>query len=125
MSVIICLRKSTSEIGLEFLVWFSVSSVSLTFFMKILINQEHNLLPDRACGPGFSAFVLNLSKSGNILFRSMPKGNCLFSSASLSLVGDNSLVHELRVIAAVELHVNATYCVQHLHRNQFMKKVNR
>ena len=26
------------------------------------------------------------SKSGNVLFRSMPNGNCLFSSASLSLV---------------------------------------
>ena len=25
---------------------------------------------------GFSAFVFNLSKSGNILFRSMPNGNC-------------------------------------------------
>ena len=53
--------------------------------------------------------VLNLIKSGNILFRSMPKGNCLFSSASLPLAEDNSLVHELRVMAAVELHVNATY----------------
>ena len=27
----------------------------------------------------------------------------------MSLVADNSLVHELRMIAAVELHVNATY----------------
>ena len=42
--------------------------------------------------------VLNLSKSV-----------VTFVSASLSLVGDNSLVNELRVIAAVELHVNATY----------------
>ena len=57
--------------------------------------------------------VLNLSKSGNILFRSMPNGNCLLSSGSLSLVGDNSPMHELRVIAAVELHVNATYYAQH------------
>ena len=31
------------------------------------------------------------------------------NSASLSLVGDNSLVHKLRVMAAVELHLNATY----------------
>ena len=46
------------------------------------------------CVSGYSAFV-NLSKSGNTLFRSMPHGNCLFSSASLSLVGDNALVHEL------------------------------
>ena len=89
--------------------------------MKIFINQDHNLLPDCAFGPyvrcencvsGFSAFVLNMSKSGNILFRSMPNGNWLFSSASLPLV-DNSLVHELGVMAAVVLHENATYDIQH------------
>ena len=43
----------------------------------------------------------------------MPNRNYLFSSVFLSLVGDNSLVHELRVMAAVELHVNATYYAQH------------
>ena len=62
---------------------------------------------------GFSAFVFNLSKPGNILFRSMSNGNCLFDSACLLLVGDNSLVHELKVMAAVELHVNATCYIQH------------
>ena len=31
----------------------------------------------------FPAFVLNLSKSCNILFRSMAKRTCLFSSASI------------------------------------------
>ena len=40
------------------------------------------------CISGFSAFILNLSKSGNILFRSMPNGNCQFSSVSLSLAGE-------------------------------------
>ena len=41
------------------------------------------------CVLGFSAFVLNLSNSGNILFRKTPaNGNCLFSSASLLLVGE-------------------------------------
>ena len=54
---------------------------------------------------GFSTFVLT---TGNILFRSMPNGNCLFNSASLSLVGDTSLAHKLRVMAAVEVHLNAT-----------------
>ena len=52
---------------------------------------------------GFLAFVLTTE---NILCRSMPNGNCLFSSASLSLSGDNSLVHELRMMPAVELHLN-------------------
>ena len=39
----------------------------------------------------------------------------LFGSAQhhLSLVGDNSPLHELRVIAAVELHVSAAYLAQH------------
>ena len=64
---------------------------------------------------GFSIFVLNLSKSDNISFRSMPNGNCPYSSASLSLAGDrdNSLEHELRVSTAVELHVNEAYYAQH------------
>ena len=56
---------------------------------------------------GFSAFFLT---TGNILFRSMPNGNCLLvSSASLSVAGDNYLLHELRVTAAVKLHLNSTY----------------
>ena len=38
------------------------------------------------CMSGFSAFVLNLSKSDNMLFRKMPNGIHLFSSASLLLV---------------------------------------
>ena len=59
---------------------------------------------------GFSAFFLT---TGNILFRSMPNGNCLFNSASLSLVGDKSLVHKLRVMGAVKVHLNATNA-QHL-----------
>ena len=39
----------------------------------------------------------------------------IFSSAQhqLSLVGDNSLAHDLRVMAAAELHVNATYYAQY------------
>ena len=45
------------------------------------------------CMSGFSTAVLNLSKSGNIFFRQMPNGDCLFTSASLSSVGSNSLAH--------------------------------
>ena len=33
----------------------------------------------------------------------------MFSSASLSRVGDNSLAHKCRVMIAVKLHLNATY----------------
>ena len=38
------------------------------------------------CMSGFSAFVFNLSKSNNILFRKMPNEIYLFSSAPLLLV---------------------------------------
>ena len=60
---------------------------------------------------GFAPFVLNLSKSGNTLFGSMPNGNGLFSSASL-VIGTRKLTgaHEFIVMAAVE---NATYYAQH------------
>ena len=38
----------------------------------------------------------------------LPNGKCLFRFATFSLVGDSSLVHKLRVMAAVVLHLNAT-----------------
>ena len=60
---------------------------------------------------GFSTFVLSLSKSGNILFRSMANENCLFSSASIIVTGRRYLpgVYELRVMATVELHANTAH----------------
>ena len=73
------------------------------FFYQLFyenINQEHNLgMPDCVLGPftyvcckncmsGFSVFVLNLSKPDNILFRKMPNGIYLFSSALLLLIGE-------------------------------------
>ena len=61
---------------------------------------------------GFSAFVLTTTGS-NTMFRSMPKAKLFNNSASLSLVGGNSLAHKLRVMAALKLHLNATYA-QHL-----------
>ena len=54
---------------------------------------------------GFSAFIL----TDSFLFRSMSNANYLFSSVFLLLAGDNSLVHEIRKIAAVKLHLSATY----------------
>ena len=86
----ICLRKSTWS-------WSKILGIFHCF--HLWKHQGYNLLPDSAfrpftyvccknCMSGFSAFVLNLNKSGNILFRKMPSGKCLFSSASLSLVGE-------------------------------------
>ena len=54
---------------------------------------------------GFSAFILTVS----FLFRSMSNANYLLSSVFLLLAGDNSLVHDIRKIAAVKLHLSATY----------------
>ena len=51
----------------------------------------------------------SLCNNGSILFRPMPNGNYLFNSASLSLVGYNSLAHRLKVMAAIELHLNAIF----------------
>ena len=85
---------------LEWSSWSS-SFFLLTFFMKkpltksIVYYQVLRLVwviylctyvAKNACTSGFSDFVLNLSKFGNVLLRKMTDGNCLFSSASLSLV---------------------------------------
>ena len=69
---------------------------------------------------GFSAFVLT---NGNILFRSMPNGNYPFNSTSLSQVGVNSLAHKLRVMAAAELHLSATYAKHLALKSVYDKKV--
>ena len=118
---LITFEKSASEIGEKLLVFF-------TFFIIFFyenINQEHNLLPDSTSGTftyiccenymsSFSVFVLNLSKSGNILFRSIANKNYLFSSASIEIARRQLTgVCEVRVIAAIELHGNATYFAQH------------
>ena len=51
----------------------------------------------------------------DFVYISVLNGNCLLfnNSGSFSLLGDNSLAHKLRVMAAVKLHLNATY-PQHL-----------
>ena len=73
---------------------------------------------------GFSAFVLNLSKSDNI-FQENAKWNL---SVQLSIIvidrRDNTLVHELWVMTAVELHVKATYHAQYPALKSVMEKTN-
>ena len=96
----------------------------VNFFMKTLIKsiiycQAVSLHGPFAyvccenCMSGSSAFVLNLGKSCNILCR-MLNGNCPVQ-LSIIVIGrrNKSLAHALRVIVAVELHVNATYHAQH------------
>ena len=122
-----CLRKSTDQ-DQNFLEY---SSLSLTFFENI--NQEHKLLPDcmsldtllmywyvkmyvrLLCLRSYywKYFVqINAKANGNFLFN---------NSVSLSLVGGSSLAHKLRVMAAVKLHLNATYA-QHFALKSVYKK---
>ena len=104
-----------SKIGIFlFLLTFFVETLdkSINYCQSVPLDHLLICIHYENCMSGFSAFFLNLSKSDNILFRSMSNGNFLFSSASIVIgryLGENSLVHELRVMAAVELHANATY----------------
>ena len=44
-------------------------------------------------------------------FRSLPDGNCLFSSASLLISGTNDFIYDLRILTALELFENCQqYC---------------
>ena len=46
-------------------------------------------------------------------YRSMLNGNWMYSSVSLLLVADNSLVEELRCLSSVELYLNSDYYIKH------------
>ena len=48
---------------------------------------------------GLSVFVINI--------RSFGKDICLFSATSFPLVGNDLFVHEITLIEATELHLNA------------------
>ena len=49
----------------------------------------------------------------NFLYRSKLNGTCMYSSMSLFLVGDNSLVEELRHLISIELYLNSDYYGKH------------
>ena len=46
-------------------------------------------------------------------FRSEASGNCLYSSASIALCGDNSLYDDLRLMTTCELFLNHKFYLQH------------
>ena len=48
-----------------------------------------------------------------IFCRSVTTGSCLYSSVSLRLVGDNSLVDDMRIMTCIELYLNAHYYCKH------------
>ena len=93
MTVFVSLRKCKSEIGVK-LVFFTFF---INSFVETLFKNINYCPPDCTFGPftyvhcenymsGFCAFVLNLSKSGNILFKLMSNGNFMFNCHQLSLV---------------------------------------
>ena len=53
--------------------------------------------------------------------RSKASGNCLYSSVSLVIVGDNSLVKTLRILKSTELFLNAGY---YCNRRCFFSLIN-
>ena len=84
------------------------------FLLWININQEYNLMSGFAFGPsiypcckncmsGFTAFVLNVSNSGNILFS--VKWKLSIQLSIIFVIGrryNSSLVHELWVMPSVD-----------------------
>ena len=47
------------------------------------------------------------------LFRSQANGNCLFSSFSIAMYGDNRYFDDLRILTAIELHLNSEFYSKH------------
>ena len=45
----------------------------------------------------------------DFIFRSLANANCMYSSISLLLVGNNSLVEELRCLTSVELYLHSEF----------------
>ena len=90
----VSLRKTTPEIGVKL---FVVFTFLINVFMRIIYCQTvpwTTYVCCRVCMSAFSDLVLNLNKSGNILFRKMSNG---IFQLSIIVIGsrDNSLVHEL------------------------------
>ena len=48
------------------------------------------------------------------LFRSMSDGNYLYSAVSVRMVGNNSLIHLLRILTSLELFLNNEFYSRHL-----------
>ena len=48
-----------------------------------------------------------------LFFRSLPNGNCLYSSASICLFGHNNHLNKLRWLTSIELYENAKFYCQH------------
>ena len=78
---IICLRKSTFEIGLE---WKFLISMTFLWKRSFKSTKYCQTVP---LGDLLLCMLWKLHAAWHILFRPLLNGNCTFSSASLSLLG--------------------------------------
>lgn len=53
------------------------------------------------------------ARTGCIALLSESSGNCLFSTASIAMCGDNSLSYDLRLLTAIELYLNSDFYSSH------------
>ncbi|XP_057316227.1 52 kDa repressor of the inhibitor of the protein kinase-like [Hydractinia symbiolongicarpus] len=58
-------------------------------------------------------FIPTFAKDKFIALKSQASGNCLYSSVSLFLCGDNSLVRKLRTLTSLELYLNSGFYIKH------------
>ncbi|XP_046863310.1 uncharacterized protein LOC124457062 [Xenia sp. Carnegie-2017] len=87
---------------------------------RFLMPEEHFPLIGRSLYRDVNAETVYLPhhvKADNtkpsVALRSEPSGNCLYSSASLALVGSNALIHTLRAMVSIELFIYANYYCYH------------
>ena len=122
---VIYLSEKKHPPGLELLVFFTfinyfwkhylITNI-ITARLHVFEQFTYVLVCKNICQASLPLFLLLLAAI--FCLDQTPKGkangNCLFNnSVSLSLVGRNSMAHKRRVMAAVKIHLNATYA-QHL-----------
>ena len=52
----------------------------------------------------------------------MLNGNCIYSSMSLFLVGDHSLVEEIRCLTSIEIYLNSDYYGKHVFHSAYLSQ---
>ncbi|XP_046848026.1 uncharacterized protein LOC124441595 [Xenia sp. Carnegie-2017] len=85
-------------------------------FLSLLLKDETSLSREFSAEIYIPKIVRKQHEDkGNVCMalRSEVSGNCLYSSVSLLLAGDNSLLHILRQLTSLELFLNATFYCQH------------
>ncbi|XP_046851773.1 uncharacterized protein LOC124445109 [Xenia sp. Carnegie-2017] len=78
------------------------------------ISSSSNSISRNYCAETYIPLaVRNQKEKSCIALRSEASGNCLYSSVSLSLLGDDRLVPTLRILTSLELFLNAHFYCEH------------